>query len=243
VQSLLIGNASVHVSWLEWFASRLGCNAQTSDNSVTFVVVPVSNSINMKAILCVLLALFAFAVARPTDPLLEWSFSLECVNNAGSDSSAHGGDSVDQAWFTHVDGIGNWNNYECDGVVGGLSIATQPGGEPLQPGYMHACVANEEALHPITLKRFFNPKDLSFWKWRNLVLTKPTKEVRATCTFNLFDRAGTTLQIWTAVAAWPAAVELSPLDAFENTRLNHKRALVETIIMIHEGITHTAPGS
>jgi hypothetical protein len=87
----------------------------------------------------------------------------------------------------------------------------------------------------------------SFWDWRDRVIAEPTDTLRGACTVGLFERDNyiTPIATFTFNNAWPLSVEISTLNAYENTRENGKRAVIERITLVHEGtfifsfITHS----
>ncbi|SRR6056297_359188 len=87
----------------------------------------------------------------------------------------------------------------------------------------------------VTMKKGMFKDDLAFWEWYEKI--KMNTIARTTITISLLDEAGAPLMSWVLGNAWPSKISVTDLKADSN------EVAIETIEIVHEGITQNDKGS
>lgn len=87
----------------------------------------------------------------------------------------------------------------------------------------------------VTLKKGMFKGDNKFWEWYGKI--KMNTIERATITITLMDEAGGALFTWVLDRAWPCKITVTDLKSDGN------EVAIETIELVHEGITQNGKGS
>ena len=87
----------------------------------------------------------------------------------------------------------------------------------------------------VTFKKGMFKDDNAFWEWYGLI--KMNTIARTTITIKLLDEAGESLMEWVLANAWPTKITGTDLKADGN------EVAVETIEVVHEGLTQNGKGS
>lgn len=87
----------------------------------------------------------------------------------------------------------------------------------------------------VTMKKGMFTGDNAFWEWYGKI--KMNTIARSTITIKLLDEAGSPLMTWSLSNAWPTKITVTDLKADAN------EVAIETIEIVHEGITQNDKGS
>jgi phage tail-like protein len=87
----------------------------------------------------------------------------------------------------------------------------------------------------VTLKKGVFKSSSKFWDWFNDIKLNTIK--RTTITIVLLDEKGDPTMVWTLANAWPTKISGTDLKSTGN------EVAIESIVISHEGLTVTSPGT
>lgn len=87
----------------------------------------------------------------------------------------------------------------------------------------------------VTMKKGMFKDDMAFWEWYEQI--KMNTIARTTITINLLDESAAPLMTWVLANAWPTKITVTDMKTDAN------EVAVETIEIVHEGITQNDTGS
>jgi phage tail-like protein len=93
-------------------------------------------------------------------------------------------------------------------------------------------------VKPLIFKRILTTND-EFWTWRDLVANGHLTEARRDCSIQMYLRDYTVAFTWEIKNAWPASVEIEPLGTMIPGEAPGKKALMEIVTIIHEGLARS----
>jgi len=153
------------------------------------------------------------AETRGSDPIVGFQFALTI-------------DGID-GYFTEVSGIGSEN------AVATHKVVTPDGGAG--PKEITMQVPGRVEWGEITLKRGLTD-NITFWNWRESVITGNMAAARKDCTITMFDRFYQPVVEWTLLNAWPSKLSGPSIASDSND------FAIEELTIVHEGLARTDNG-